>query len=526
MRNLLLFFSLTILFLISNKGYSQEISEITFLVETGLKDQPSIKISKQQISISKGLLQQIEGDFNPILNFSYNRSQDVFPETKIYREGFFGDSTQSYNSNFFSYNLEVTKRFQNGLFLSPGVNLRNNGKDFSYNLLESLGEGQFITNRSNVYLRATQPLLRGRGKDFYAAQLETQQLNVSASEWDYFYDVSFQVYNILSTYLEYVGNANNLAIQTSVKDNLIKFREQLSKLAEKDIIPKSELVLINANVSSQTAAASQSSYFKSLYYNRLIESIGWHNQDGSSIPISPDTFKLPELTIYDSLTYINYWLQEAKENRGDLIASRKRLEASKRNIEFAERNNLPTLDLTATVGYNGIYESNSFDQYIAPVYSNIPGMSYSFGIIFSRPFGMDDMKGNLARTIATKEINEEILNQSELNIEQSLVSSYTEVLRYYKAAQESKKAVQFHKQALENEYTKLKLGSSTVVNLIQVQSNYAFSQSAYNNYLKFLYQAIIKFRLHSGEIGKFTDQKEIEISPNLILSLPKPLTNE
>ena len=153
MRIALLIFTSCILCLVTNKISSQELSEITFLVETGLKDQPSIKISKQQISISKGLLQQIEGDFNPILNFSYNRSQDVFPETKIYREGFFGDSTQSYNSNFFSYNLEVTKRFQNGLFLSPGVNLRNNGKDFSYNLLESLGEGQFITNRSNVYLR-------------------------------------------------------------------------------------------------------------------------------------------------------------------------------------------------------------------------------------------------------------------------------------------------------------------------------------------------------------------------------------
>ena len=86
--------------------------------------------------------------------------------------------------------------------------------------------------------------------------------------------------------------------------------------------------------------------------------------------------------------------------------------------------------------------------------------------------------------------------------------------------------MQFHKKALDNEYIKLKLGSSTVVNLIQVQRNYTLSQSSYNNYLKFLYQAIIKFRLQVGEIAKFTNSKEIEINPNQILTLPNPLSNE
>ena len=523
MNRLFLFIALSVF---SSGIYSQSSSEIEFLIEAGLKDQPSIKISKDQIILSNGLLQELKGDFNPTLNFSLQRSQDIYPETKIYREGYVDDPSASYRSDLFSYNLEVTKLFKNGLYLSPGVTLINNGKDASYRLLKSLGEGEYLTNRSNVYLKATQPLLRGRGKDYYSAQIETQQLNVSATEWDFYYNVSFQVYNILSSYLEFVGNANNLKIQTSVKDNLMKFREQLSQLADKDIIPQSELVLINANVSSQTAAVRQSNYFKALYLNRLTESIGWHNEEGIRLPLSPDTFSFPALNLYDSSSYVAYWISEATKNRGDIIASTKRLEAAKRNIQFAERNNLPTLDLTASIGYNGIYESNSVEQYLSPIYSNIPGMSYTIGVTFSRPFGMDNMKGNLARTVATKDINEQYLNQSILNLEQSISSAYTEVINYHGAAAESKKAVQFHKKALDNEYIKLKLGSSTVVNLIQVQRNYTLSQSSYNNYLKFLYQAIIKFRLQVGEIAKFTNSKEIEINPNQILTLPNPLSNE
>ena len=87
------------------------------------------------------MLQELKGDFNPTLNFSLQRSQDIYPETKIYREGYVDDPSASYRSDLFSYNLEVTKLFKNGLYLSPGVTLINNGKDASYRLLKSLGEG-------------------------------------------------------------------------------------------------------------------------------------------------------------------------------------------------------------------------------------------------------------------------------------------------------------------------------------------------------------------------------------------------
>ena len=479
----------------------------------------SIKISEQNIESQEGFLLQAENLFAPALNFSLNNSVDDLPYTKSTREGLFDDPILSYQNYLLTYRLSASKVFKSGLTLSPEFRLNNFGKDATYDLYQALGMGEFVTNTGSLFLYASQPLLNGRGSASAAASLNIQKLQLSAAQLEYQNDVSRQAFIVVQNYLSYLGSRYSFSINSQVLEGLITYRDQLTELADKDVIPKADLLYVRANYSQQSAFVSQSKNNVIRSRNSLSESMGLGGERYPELETSQEEFFVESIEIPDSSKYVTYWMKKALENRGDYQGLKKRVESGDVNIQFAERNNAPRLDLNLGVGYNGIYESNSAEQYVAPFYSNIPGMSYTAGVSFSMPFGLKNTKGALRSAVANRESLAQSLRSLELNIQQSVASSYSEVAMYAEAVSQFKQAVATNAEALDNEYIKLKLGTTTVVNLIQVQQNAANSRSNLNSYLGILNAAIIKFRYQTGTLVNGEGQSW-SINPTEIFSLP------
>ena len=505
----------------STFSYGQDLASLEQVVQQALKNNPTIQISALDVENRKGFLQSAEGQFNPALDFGISQSNDVTPNTYITREGVItGVPSESYNSFLFNYNLGVSKRFKTGLWVRPSLSLNNYGKDLNYDFLKTNGFGDLITNRGNLSMSATQPLLKGRGAKYYRATLDVQKLNLSASELNYINNSSAQIMNVIGAYLNYLSNWNSLEIQRSVQTNYQKFASQLKELADKEVIPQVELLFIQSNLTSQMAIVNQAEGRFVASRNALAEVMGM-SIDEYEMQLPGDTkFFVESISEPDSVAYVSFWLKKALENRGDYLASLKQVESTQVNLGFAENDNQPQLDLNLGVGYNGIFESGSIDQYIAPFYSNIPGVNYYAGINFTLPMGRDATKGRIQSALAAKTTAEQRKRRTELSIKQNVSSTFYQVMTLSSAVEAIKESVELSKKSIENEYLKLKLGLSAVTSLVQVQRAYALSQSNLNNYLYSLNLAVIQHRFHTGTLIQASDDGALSVNLVEVFTLP------
>ena len=84
----------------------------------------------------------------------------------------------------------------------------------------------------------------------------------------------------------------------------------------------------------------------------------------------------------------------------------------------------------------------------------------------------------------------------------------------------------FNLKARTNEYLKLQLGTSAVVNLVQVQNNYAISQTSLNRLQFALNSSVIRFRFESGNLIEISELNEVVVDVDELFSLPKIKVSE
>lgn len=102
------------------------------------------------------------------------------------------------------------------------------------------------------------------------------------------------------------------------------------------------------------------------------------------------------------------------------------------------------------------------------------------------------------------------------------VKRFYDQLRYFSSIVEfSKQAVQFNEVALRNEFIKLKLGSSTVINVVQIQNNYVVSLNALNRALQDLNLAFFQFKFATGTLLDVDEQLTFSIDFTKLTQLPR-----
>lgn len=501
---------------------AQNSGELGVLLKTTFKKNPNVLISEIGMDFQEGQVQVASGEFNPVLDFGINKSYNISPSTIDQRNGWLGYAeSPSFETDILEYELAVSKRFQIGTLVRTSVGVMNFGRDALFEGLSNAGFGDYVTNRGRVFVDVTQPLLQGRGKKFYGATIDIENLRLSQSQLNYTFAINSQAYIVILNYLNVISARKELEIQESIEKNYEEFEDQIRQLSDKDIIPKAELTFINANLSSQNATVLSSKSYYLTAQNQLLEAMGVSAEELKNYDFDSIEFAIDSLANEIEDGYLSFWLNKASTTRRDYLAAQKNITINDREIEYANQRNKAKLDVSLGMGYNGIYESTSFEQYVAPLYSNYPGMSYRAGLVFQWPMGMNSTKGAYAAALAKKRMSQEAVRNLELNIQQQLSSYFNDIVYFNEAVKQGQKSVEFNLQARKNEYLKLQLGTSTVVNLVQVQNNYAFAQTSLNRLKLALNSAIIRFRFESGNLMKITELEEIVVDVDELFSLPK-----
>lgn len=494
---------------------------LNWVIEQALENNPAIQVSKSSIDIAAGNWQASFGEFNTSYHAYLNQSRSITPNTLDFREGIFGVTQQeNAETRLLTYGLGASKKLYSGTILSSGLELSNFGKDNLYEKLLLAGRGELVTNRSGVYFTVTQPLLFGRGKKFNTADLRANKANIQAEKKQYVFEVSSILLDVVTAYVNYIAAQKNLEIQQQTEGAYQKVVHDLKRLVELDQLPRAELLFIQANASAQSRNRTFAENNLAFTRNLLGQVMGISQEAIQNLSKPPEQFPIQEVVLPDS-GYLNQWVKKSLEARHDYKSFDELILANQITLDKSRQGLKPRLDLDLSIGYNGIYEGNGLGQFFQPFTKNVPGLNYSVGLSFDIAPKFDAEKGDIATNLAvldqSKYQQQVLQNQIHLNVKR-----FYDQLRYFSNVVElSKQAVNFNEIALKNEFTKLKLGSSTVINVVQIQNNYVVSLNALNRALQDLNLAFFQFKFHTGTLLSVDESLNYSVDFIDLLQLPQ-----
>jgi outer membrane protein len=162
-------------------------------------------------------------------------------------------------------------------------------------------------------------------------------------------------------------------------------------------------------------------------------------------------------------------VRQALRRRADLEASRRRRDASRDLLGGYRGESRPRLDLSLTLGYQGLEAGDELGRYVSPFYSELGGMQTRVEVTYGMPL-RNRLAGGLALQSAAAEQQAalayaELRRQVELDAAAALETlqlSADELAQFGHAAQ-------LHTAALESEQQRYSLGTSTIFDIINAE---------------------------------------------------------
>jgi outer membrane protein TolC len=193
-------------------------------------------------------------------------------------------------------------------------------------------------------------------------------------------------------------------------------------------------------------------------------------------------------------------VQRSLTRRAD-YQSALRTEQATATLLTAARNQVkPQLDLNLEAGYTGLDEGSQFRRFYGALDPwTAPGPNLLATLRMEWPFGNNAAKGLLVQRQAS--------HQQSLTRSQDLVRTITsgiavalnELERAMDETRRAREAVELYQRAVGNEREKLHLGSSTVLDVINVADRYANSRLRLNAAQARYANALARVRFETGQ---------------------------
>ena len=494
----------------------QQVAELT--IENNKSIQHAIALKK--IAIAD--IQIANSEFNLKVRGEINKTYEILPLTIDYRDNLFGYSNGSYTEfDLLNYTFGFSKRLKFGTIINPEIEFFNYGKDTLYKYLKYNGYGNLITNRSNVKLNLYQPIFRGIGLKYNTTNLRINEKKYQVAEEEYFYSISENLLKSFIAYLEYIWAYKNLEIQENIDKKFLLLIKQIEILVEQDVIPAADLNYIRANyLQSKTNYLKAQNLF--IYQKEnLVNKMGIDEKRKNELLLPPDEFFVSIIELQQKQSEIlERAINQSLINRNDYKAFELLLSIEEDKFDFFKKELLPKIDLKFSIGYNGIFESSGFEQFYKPYYENIPGINYSVGLVYSFDIKNDYNKGKFLSAKGNFEYQQAINNMLKEEINFNLSKYLNDITNFSEVTKNIKSTINYYEEALENETIKLKLGTSTVINFVQIQTDYYKTLEQLNNTLLNLNSSLLYFRFYSGTLCMVDENKILSIDYQNLFLLP------
>jgi outer membrane protein TolC len=423
-------------------------------IRQALENDIGIQVERQTPRIRSHDITVEKGNFDPTLNATITNSFSLNPRPVSVIEGAF--LTSEVESAQIDYGLGLEQKLTTGTdYKLKWNNTRSRGSLQSFN----------PSFQSNVTLDLTQPLLNGFGLTVNRSQVLIAQNNFSISREAFSAKVMDLVRDVQNLYWDLAFQRENL----KVSQQFLRAAQDLFEInkakVQQGLLAPVEVLVAEAEVAAREEGvllAEKDLRDAEDRLRRVIQPIDLIEE----IPIIPTDEPVQKPYHPDS----RETLQTALEHRPDLKQARINLKNRKISLQVAENQVLPTLNLQAGAGLNGLGDTygNDMDQLTSTDF-----YSWQAGVAFSTPIGNRAARGNLAR----QRVNLEKTQMDLKNLEQEVILEVKEAIRRVqtdeKRIESNQKARFLAGKKLEVETERYNLGLTTTHDVLEFQKDLA-----------------------------------------------------
>lgn len=494
-KKIILFLLICMLHVFSFAAYALNYMDA---IKITLENDPNIKIQQNTAASYKGLLLVARSIFDPSLSATLSDQYQYTPLSPLKN-----------SSLQISSSLGYSQKFRNGFTITPQITLNHSE---NYTGIPSTD----IPNSLSSSITVSKSLLQGSSEYLVTSQEQIAGLNYSAANEAFKYQINTSIYNTLSTYWAALYYKLKIGILSDAESDSKKILQQTKISIMQDYQPSSDINQAEANLSDRTVSKMQAeqAYLDAL--QSLGISIGLPIEQTATIYVEEINF--PQIYDFsnDFIQKKNSYFDFALKNRSDYQAYHMQTRAAKISVDVAKDLYNPNLTLNAALGYSGMNSKNNF--YFFP--SDTVGANGRLYLSLALPIVNNNAEGSYlnSKGIYEKYQHQQTLlkNTIQFNVNQS-INDLHKISSQIKIANNS---VNFYKISVENEKEKLRLGLSTLQNVITMQDKYVNSKLTYLGVIYNYFAALAKFQYY---IQSFVTTQDggININLNNVIEVPQ-----
>ena len=442
--------------------------ELLSAVQTTLVKEPGIAVERQNLIAANAALQSAESVFDTTLSLEAGYSRTDTPLDSISRAAY-QNTVDSSIADSRTLHLGLAKTFKQGLMLTPGLQISR-----AESLLAGGDEPVAvppITNRASLSISFVQPILRGAGSVAVAGQARAAQYNAVAAQADFEFLLSQKVLTTTRAFWAYYAAYERVGMLKKTEKRAEQLTRETQILIDAAEWPAADIQQTKASLAQKKKDRIRAEQAFLAARHRLAMAMGLDFESFSSLGHAAKRYPKIVLDTKGLLEQAETMAAEALKNRRDYQAQSFRQKSAQTLAASAQRNRLPELNLTGSLGYSGLEQGAKSIRFGESVYKNIPGANGALNLVFNWPIENKyyDAVYLQARSAATqsainlKDLERNIRSEVKLAIAE-VISSAAEV----EAADFSAKSFEI---AVTNEKKKLKAGLSTLIDLIQMENN-------------------------------------------------------
>ena len=423
-------------------------------VQTALLKNLGLRLRKEDVVSAEGAALAAEGAFDVQLSGEVGAGAiDEAPVTAI----------EGSEEKTAAFNAGVEKRFTPGTEM--GLNWNNGNLDTDSDIY--FFDPVYSTD---LTLDVRQPLLRGFGRETQLADLNSAKTQLEASSYLVDSDAADLAAEVKQAYWELVFAHQNLEVlelsltlAQQLRDETAA-RIEAGKLADIDLYqPESEV----AQREQDLITGEREIGFAEDNLKLLLNSEDW------LIPFNPVDLPVTQ-PVYPEIRKV---YEKAMANRPDLQAASLQVKALQYQLDKAENDRKPALDLLGSLGFGARAEdySSALDDSVSD-----SDTRWQLALTFSRPLDNSLAEGQYRQALAAHNKSKTSLELLKLQITRTVRVTVRDVELALKAIEATRKTSIATRKRLEAEQIKFEAGRSTTLDVLIAQQDYARALSTEN----------------------------------------------
>lgn len=470
-----------------------------------LANQPEIKLSKLDIEIAKGRLQEAGGDFDSTVygKTYYEKVDSYLTDFEKDLLGYDADKSETTGLE-----IGVRKVFRSGLtgeasFISDRVDD------------QSGIEGYPTITRNKLEFVVTLPLLRGGGVAITVEERQSQ-LAMKAADLRYYQKLSNAVETTVAAYWEYVEAYKYLEIKKDIEQRATTFLKNTNRLIELDERPAADAKQVRAQLASKRSERIEAERYFHEAKQKMGMAMGISSSQLNVLAIPSEDFPTIRASDCTLMPTVHKLFDQALEARGDYHAARLDKEIIGVELEKIEDETRPQLDLKLSINYEGVGEDNPLSD---PATEETAGPGGLIQLEGEWPVRNNKAMGKLMSMKARQRQAELRTYDLERNIQANIATAVTDVCRTVNAVASTNEAVDLYNTVVDNEVSKLTRGLSTLIDVISVEDKRNDAREDLVILQSSLAKAIVHLRNETGSLMLMEGGKGI-LEMERMISLP------